>query len=112
MRMNQSNEDSRKLEVTGFWFCEDLNKLKNNEKGLSEAGDHKRKDGNEKNPELIQEIQVGKVGDAILFENGTIKLDNGKKIENFADYKMIKKQNKNRKTAFSKRAKEAGVGLE
>ena len=27
MRMNQSNEDSRKLEVTGFWFCEDLNKF-------------------------------------------------------------------------------------
>jgi len=112
MKMNQSNEDSREWEFTGFWYCEDLKKLKNNEKGFSEAGDHKRKSGNEKNPELIQEIQVGKVEKAVLYENGTLKLENGKKIDNFADYNVIAKQKENRKTKHAINVKDAGVGLE
>ena len=107
--MNHTIEGSKNIEVVCLGWTEDLEKLESNEKGFT-AGKSARKSGKESSIENIQEIQVGKIGDAKLFENGSLELENGQRIDKFADYKEIKRANSERMTEFAIKSKEAGMG--
>lgn len=91
--MNRTEiEGSNKYEIVCLGWVEDLDKLENKEKGFT-AVKSARREGIENNPDFIQEIQVGKVEKAELFENGTLEFSNGQRIDNFADFKTVKSEN-------------------
>ena len=90
-------------------MVENLERLEKNEKGFV-AGKSARKSGKESKIENIQDIQVGKIGNAKLYENGSLELENGQRIDKFANYKDIKEANTKRVTDFAISVKEAGMG--
>ncbi len=89
--MNQTIEDSKKYDIV----IDFLSYKKEKEKGLT-VDVYGAKDS-----ELLDTMQV-KVEKGELLENGSLMLQNGNVIANFADYKEIKDNNKNRKTEFAK----------
>lgn len=86
--MNQTNGDSIENEVN----CISLHK--ENEKGFKEEG-FGEKDS------FILEGGEFKVYNSELLEDGSLKKQNGTVIPNFADYKKVKENNKNRVTEFA-----------
>ena len=99
--MNHPIEGSKKIDCKAnflVYYEYDKDVVKDKE-GFT-CGDYNKKAGREKVPEWVKEMQVNKIGKAELTENGTLILDNGKKIENFANYKDYKKAQKNRKTKY------------
>ena len=110
--MNHTIEGSKKYEVVCMGWVEDLDKLEKNEKGFT-AGKSARRDGVESNISNIQEIQVGKVTEGELFENGILKSKNGKQNSKFnADkFKIVKEYNTIRVTDHAIMMKSKNIGL-
>ena len=92
--MSRTIEDSKKYDIV----IDFLSYKKEEERGLT-VDVYGAKDS-----ELLETMEV-KVEKSELLDNGSLKLENGTMIANFADYKKIKDNRDNRRTEFAKTAR-------